>query len=145
MAIGEICSRSLVTASPTESVRAGARRMAQHKVGTLVVLEADGVPRAIGIVTDRDLAVRCIAGGLDPDRATLADVMTHPVRSVSEHTAIEEAILEMARGATRRLVITGDQDQAVGILSVDDVLDLLIGEFGPLRKLLKRQGPAVVL
>jgi CBS domain-containing protein len=119
--------------------------MAQHKVGTLVVLQADGVARAIGIVTDRDLAVRCIAAGLDPDRTTLADVMTHPVRSVSEHTAIEEAILEMARGATRRLVITGDQDQAVGILSVDDVLDMLIGEFGPLRKLLERQGPAVVL
>ena len=145
MAIGEICSRILVTASPTESVRAGARRMAQHKVGTLVVLQADGVPRAIGIVTDRDLAVRCIAGGLDPDRTTLADVMTQPVRSVNEHTAIEEAILEMARGATRRLVITGDQDQAVGILSLDDVLDLLIGEFGPLRKLLERQGPAVVV
>lgn len=144
MAVGRICSRVMATASPHESVRAGARRMAEHGVGSLVILEADGPDRAAGIVTDRDIAIRCVAGGLDPDATPLAVVMTHPARTIREDTPIEEAILEMARGATRRLVVTGDEGRPVGLLSLDDVLDLLIGEFGPVRRLLQQQGPALV-
>ncbi len=144
MAVGKICSRVMATASPLESIRTGARRMAEHGVGTLVILQADGRARATGIVTDRDVAIRCVAGGLDPETTPLSEVMTQPVRSVNENTAIEEAILEMARGATRRLVVTGEHEEPVGILSLDDVLDLVIGEFGPVRTLLQRQGPALV-
>ncbi|HEX9893953.1 MAG TPA: CBS domain-containing protein [Gemmatimonadales bacterium] len=144
MSVGRICSRIVVTATPGESVRAGARRMAEHGVGTLVILSADGANRAIGFVTDRDITLRCVAGNLDPDHTPLSGVMSHPVRSVHEDTPIEEAILEMSRGAIRRLVVTGAEDRPVGILSLDDVLDLLIGEFGPVRKLLERQAPELL-
>ena len=143
MAVGRICSRVVVTASPEESVRAGARRMADHQVGSLVVVATDGPTSAIGMVTDRDIVVRCVAGYLDPDITPLAAIMTAPARSVDESTPIEEAILEMSRGATRRLVVTGDDGAPVGILSLDDVLDLVLGELGPVRKLLERQEPAL--
>ena len=143
MAVGRICSRVVVTASPEESVRAGARRMADHQVGSLVVVATDGATSAIGMVTDRDIVVRCVAGYLDPDITPLAAIMTAPARSVDESTPIEEAILEMSRGATRRLVVTGDDGAPVGILSLDDVLDLVLGELGPVRKLLERQEPAL--
>jgi CBS domain-containing protein len=142
MSVGRICNRVVVTATPDESIRVGARRMAQYGVGTLVVLSPDGDGRAGGIVTDRDIALRCVAGGLDPDQHPLSAIMTHPVRTLSEDSPIEEAILEMARAAVRRLVILGAAGQPIGILSLDDVLDLLIGEFGPVRKLLERQAPA---
>jgi CBS domain-containing protein len=145
MSAGRICTRIVATASPAESVRAAARRMLQHDVGTLVVVPGDGIGRAIGIVTDRDIAIRGVAGNLDPDRTRVAAVMTSPVRSIDEKTPIEEAVLEMARSSIRRLVVTGDQQRPVGILSLDDVLDLLIGEFGPVRKLLERQGPHIVM
>lgn len=145
MSVGRICNRVVVTAVPGETIRTGALRMATYGVGTLVVLSADGDGRAIGIVTDRDLAVRCVAGGLDPDRERLSAIMTQPVRTLSEDTPIEEAVLEMARAVVRRLVIVGPEGRPVGILSLDDVLDLLIGEFGPVRKLLERQMPTTLV
>ena len=91
MAVGRICSRVVVTASPEESVRAGARRLADHQVGSLVIVATDGATSAIGMVTDRDIVVRCVAGYLDPDITPLAAIMTAPARSVNESTPIEEA------------------------------------------------------
>ena len=139
MSVGKICSRIVVSASPAESVRTGAKRMAQYDVGTLVILEGEGGSYAVGIVTDRDIVVRCMAKGLDPDRTPLIKVMTRPVRTVHENHPLEEAVQEMARGV-RRLVVTGEGNRPVGIISLDDVLDLLIGEFAPLKALLERQG-----
>jgi CBS domain-containing protein len=142
MTAGTACNRVVVTAVPTETVRTGARRMAERDVGTLVVLVDNGT-RAAGIVTDRDIALRSVAAGLDPERTPLATIMTHPVRTVDEGIPIEEAVQEMARGATRRLVVTGAGNVIVGILSMDDVLDLLIGEFSSLGRLIERQGGGV--
>ena len=139
MSVGQICSRIVVGASPAESVRTGASRMAQYDVGTLVILEGEEGSYAVGIVTDRDIVVRCMAEGLDPDHTPLMKVMTRPVRTVHEDTPIEEAVREMARGV-RRLVVTAEGNRPVGILSLDDVLELLIGEFAPLKALLQRQG-----
>ena len=143
MSAGRICSRVIATASPHESIRAVARRMAEYDVGTLVVLEGDGASRAIGVLTDRDIAVRCVARNLEPDQTLVSDIMTTPVQSVSEHTPIEDAISRMASAATRRLVVTGDGDRVVGILSLDDVLDLLIEETGAIGRLLEKQKPRI--
>ncbi len=143
MSAGKICSRVIATASPDETIRVAARRMAEFDVGTLVILGIDGQKRAVGVVTDRDMAIRCVARKLDPDQTRVSDIMTTPVQSVSEHTPIEEAISQMASGATRRLVVTGDGDRVVGILSLDDILDLLIEETGPIGRLLEKQRPHI--
>lgn len=143
MSAGKICSRVIATASPDETIRVAARRMAEFDVGTLVILGIGGQRRAIGVVTDRDIAIRCVAAKLDPDQTRVSDVMTTPVQCVSEHTPIEEAISQMASGATRRLVVTGDGDRVVGILSLDDVLDLLIEETGSIGRLLEKQRPHI--
>ncbi len=143
MSAGKICSRVVATASPNESVREAARRMAVNGVGTLVVLEVDGLTRAAGMVTDRDIAIRCVAGGLDPDKTPVSKIMTAPARSVDQHTPIEEAVSAMARSATRRLVVTDEAHQAVGILSLDDVLDLLVREAGSIGRLLEKQTPHI--
>jgi CBS domain-containing protein len=132
----------VVTAVPTETMWVGACRMAEHDVGTLVVLGDNGT-HAAGIVTDRDIALRGVAAGLDPGQTPLSTIMTRPVRTVDESMPIEEAVREMARGATRRLVVTGSGDVLVGILSMDDVLDLLIGEFSSLGKVIERQGEGI--
>ncbi|HEU5261780.1 MAG TPA: CBS domain-containing protein [Gemmatimonadales bacterium] len=143
MSAGRICSRVIATASPDESIRAAARRMAEYDVGTLVVLEGDGVSRAIGVVTDRDIVIRCVGTKLDPDLTPVSALMTAPAQSVSEHTPIEDAISRMASAGTRRLVVTGDGERVVGILSLDDVLDLLIEETGAIGRLLEKQKPRI--
>lgn len=143
MSVGRICSRVVATTRPEETVQAAAKRMAEHGVGTLVVVRGDGDSRPIGILTDRDIAVRCVAERLDCSKTPVEQVMTHPVRSVHEDMPIEHGILRMSEASARRLVVTGDKDELVGLLSLDDVLDLLIGEVKPLSALLERQQPHI--
>lgn len=145
MSAGRICSRVVVTALPHESIRAAAGRMAHSDVGTLVVLKGGEVHEAIGIVTDRDIALRCVAGGLNPDTTPVSTIMTHPVRAVDENMPIEHAITRMAEAAARRLVVTGKEGHLVGILSLDDVMDLVVGELEPIGRLLKRQQPHIAV
>lgn len=140
MSVGRICSRVVVTVRPDESVRDAAVRMCRKGVGTLVVVE-DGA-RPVGIVTDRDVAVRCVGGHLDPDVTEVADVMTAPVRGVLEGTPIEEALSRMAAAATRRLVVVDAEDRLVGLLAMDDVLDLLAEEASDIGRLLGGQSRA---
>jgi len=126
MSVGAICVRSVQIASPDESVRAVARRMATTGVGTVVVL-GEG-RRPLGILTDRDVAVRCVAEERDPDATQVGAVMTAPVTCVQESTAIETALSRMAGAGARRLVVVDDQQRLVGILALDDVLELLAEE-----------------
>lgn len=144
MSVGRICSRMVATAWPNERVRVAAHRMAEQEVGTLVVVEGGGMGEAVGIVTDRDIALRCVAAGLDPDHATVAQIMTKPVKAIDEDTPIEEAIARMAEKGTRRLIVTGEGKRLVGILSIDDILGLLIEEAGPIGRLLEKQSPRIV-
>jgi CBS domain-containing protein len=117
--------------------------MADHDVGTLVVVGSGHPREATGIVTDRDLAIRCIAGRLDPDETAISAVMTTPVHSVDEHTPMEDAVAIMARAGTRRLVVTGEDNGVVGLLSMDDVLGVAVEEAGAIGQLLEQQKPRI--
>lgn len=141
MSTGKICSRSVVVVGPEESVREAARRMDQYGVGTLVVQE-DG-QTLLGILSDRDIAIRCVARDLDPDTDTVGDVMTSPVRSVEEATPIEDALALMAAAGVRRLPVVDEDERVIGILSVDDVLGLLSEEIATIGQLLARYEPDI--
>lgn len=143
MSVGRLCSRVVATATPDESARVAARRMAEHEVGTLVVVEPNGLSRAIGMVTDRDLLVRCVAGTRDPETTTVAEVMSAPVHAIDEDTPVDEAVRRMAATGTRRLVVTGEAGRMIGILSLDDVLELIIGETTAIGRLLHKQRPHI--
>jgi CBS domain-containing protein len=145
MGVGRICSRITATASPDETVRAAARRMAEYEVGTLVVLKENRGSRAVGVITDRDIVVRCIAERLDPDTALVSQVMSTPVHSVSDDTPVEEALSRMARAGTRRLIVTGEDDRLAGILTLDDVLELMGRESAAIGRLLEKQQPHVAV
>jgi len=143
MSAGRICSRVVVTALPDELVRVAASRMAENDVGTLVVVKSNGSEEAIGIVTDRDIAIRCVAGGLDPTCTLVSAIMTTPVRAIDEEMPIEDAILRMAEAGARRLIVTGKRGELVGILSLDDVVGMLTEEVAPIGRLLEAQEPHV--
>jgi CBS domain-containing protein len=143
MTAGQLCSRILATASPDESVRAAARRMEEYDVGTLVVLKEDRAARAVGIITDRDIAVRCVARNLDPDEVLVSDVMTAPARTVRDDTPVEDALAKMAAAGTRRLVVTAEGERVAGLLSLDDVLEEMARRAAAIGKLLEKQQPRV--
>lgn len=140
MSAGTICSRVVATVGPQETVRDAARRMAEHGVGTLVTLEHD---RPGGIVTDRDIALRCVADGLDPDTTPVSQIATAPIEAVDESAPIEEALAKMASAGKRRLAVTGEQGRFVGLLALDDLLDRLVGEIDAIGTLLRKQQPTI--
>ncbi len=139
MSAGRICSRIMATASPDESIRAAAARMAEYDVGTLVVLKENRGSHAVGMITDRDIAIRCVAEKRNADDARVSEIMTTPVVSVSDDMPVEEALVKMADAGTRRLIVTGEGGRVAGILTLDDVLDLLTRETAAIQRLLNKQ------
>lgn len=140
MSVGAICVRSVQVASPHETVQAVTERMADTGVGTVVVLDEDRRPA--GILTDRDVALRCVAQRRDPGATDVRSLMSAPVACVHESTPIETALARMVGAHARRLVVVDDDRQLVGILALDDVLELLAEELASIGKLLQqRAGP----
>lgn len=143
MSVGKICTREVDLAHADESVWRAAERMHQRAVGTLVVIDDDKNP--IGIVTDRDLVERVLAKGLDANVTSIGQVMTQAPAIVSEQLPIEEAIAIMRRERCRRLPVVGDVGQLIGLISLDDVLQLLAEELATVGQLLERQTPPVAV
>lgn len=136
MPVGEICNREVIVLQRDETVLEAAKLMRQHHVGdVLVVEERNGVRIPVGIVTDRDLVVEIMAPGLDHTVITVGDIMVQELFTVKESTGVFEAIQYMRRKTVRRLPIVDESGGLVGILTLDDVLELLSEELLDLAKL----------
>jgi len=138
MSAGRICSRDVDTASYDENVLDAARRMRDRQVGTVIVVDE---MRPVGIVTDRDLTVRVLAQGLSPQATRLSDVMTPSPTTVREEDSIETALGYMRAGRFRRLPVVGRDGRLLGILALDDVLELVAEDLTAVGQLLKREAP----
>ena len=139
MSVGRVCTRVVATAAPSETVLAVARRMEEYNVGTLPVIKPSGT--VVGIVTDRDIALRCVARARDPETTPVSVIMSRTVRTVNQSVPIEDALRTMADVDVRRLVVTDDDQKLVGLLSLDDVLELLTEEAEAIGALLRRGKP----
>jgi CBS domain-containing protein len=143
MTAGRLCTRVLATASPDETVRTAAQRMVEFDVGALVVLKEDRAARAVGVLTDRDIVLRCVAEGLAPELTTVSEIMTTPVFTVRDETSINEALAKMASAGTRRLVVVTEGGRVAGVLTLDDILGDIVWESSAIGKLLQKQQPTV--
>ena len=139
MSVGSVCVKDVDLAAPEESVQIAAQRMYSRKVGTLVVLGEDRKP--IGLITDRDLTVRVLAGGRDPFQTTVSDVMTRTVHTVAEDEPVESALSVMRSASVRRVPVVDDAGGLVGLVSLDDILTLLTEEFNAIGKLIEQESP----
>ncbi|MEP5988189.1 CBS domain-containing protein, partial [Rhodopirellula bahusiensis] len=92
--------------------------MQSLQVGSLPVFR-DGQP--CGIVTDRDIVVRCVAAGSDCSQTPVGQVMTSELYTLPETTEIEAVAREMEQRQIRRLLVTGENYEIVGIVSVGDI------------------------
>jgi CBS domain-containing protein len=96
-----------------------ARLLSRHRVGAVVVAAADGAP--LGIVTDRDLRDKVVAGGRDAGSTRAADIMSAPVVGTRPAAFAFEALVEMTRREIRHLVVL-DEGRLVGVVSMHDFL-----------------------
>ena len=142
MTVGRLCVRAVDVAEPNDTVQVAAQRMHSRNVGTLVVLDPASKP--VGLVTDRDLATRVLAEGRDGNQVTVDEIMTQDIRTVDKDCPIEAALEVMRAGPFRRVPVVNKNGELVGLLSIDDVLDLLAEEFKTISRLIGKEGPSAV-
>jgi CBS domain-containing protein len=118
----------MVVLNANSSVLEAARAIEHNNIGAVVV-QKDG--RVVGLVTVRDLAVRVIGRGLDPEVTLLDDVMTTPVATLSATDSQSAAIRMMQQRNIRRIPLV-EENRVVGIVTLDD---LLLDEAAPLDQL----------
>ena len=138
MTVRDICKRDVDTVSYDQSALDAARCMRDRQVGSLVVVDDN---RPVGILTDRDVAVRVVAAGLDPATTRVSDVMTPSPTTAVEDATIADAIGYMCAGRFRRLPVVRPDGHLVGILALDDVLAMVADELAEVGPLLRREAP----
>ncbi|HSM99049.1 MAG TPA: CBS domain-containing protein [Gallionella sp.] len=140
MPVSEVCNREVVIVQRSDTISEAAQLMRRHHVGDVVVVEDRGGVRVpVGIVTDRDLVVEIIAPELDPAAITVGDVMAPELAVVKEDAGVFEAVQYMRAIGVRRLPVVNDGGGLIGILTLDDMLELLADELSALAKLVKHE------
>ena len=118
MEIKDLMNPSVVTIEPTASAALAARLLSRHNVGSLPVCGEDR--RLRGVVTDRDIVLRCVAAEEDPAQTLVRDIMTRGCASVSPHEDCRAATRLMAQQQVRRLPVV-EEGKLVGIISLADL------------------------
>jgi CBS domain-containing protein len=119
-----------VVAELGETAATAARRMRDFRVGCVVVVRE---ARPVGILTDRDLAIRVVAEGRDPETTHVADIVTYEAATVPRDAGIETAVRVMGDRGVRRLPIITEDGKVTGIVTADDLtvmLSSMLGELG---------------
>ncbi|MBI3778643.1 MAG: CBS domain-containing protein [Gammaproteobacteria bacterium] len=140
MSVGEICNRDVVFIHKEASIPDAARLMREYHVGDLVVVqEKTGKRVPVGIVTDRDIVLEVIAEGVSMDDVTVGDIMSNNLVTARENDGLFETVKVMRARGIRRLPVVDGGSELVGILSVDDLIDLFSEHIADLAWLIARE------
>lgn len=117
MQVKDIMSTKIVSISPNESATVAARLLSRYNIGALPVCSKEGHLR--GMVTDRDIVLRCVASEDDPNSTKVSEIMTRRVISVDANESIQKATELMAKEQIRRLPVEQD-GKVIGMVSLGD-------------------------
>jgi|1186.fasta_scaffold50513_2 CBS domain-containing protein len=117
--IAEVMTQRPRAVTPQTTVKEAARLMEEEDVGSLPVV--DEGTRLIGIVTDRDVAVRVVARGLDSESTVVGDVASRDVIALSPDHELDDALKLMAREQVRRVPIVVGEGELIGMLAQADI------------------------
>jgi CBS domain-containing protein len=118
MLINEIMTQHVEVVMPGDTVADAARRMKEHDIGPLPVCAHQSV---IGMITDRDIAMRAVAAGLDPKTTKVRDVMSSALICCYEDQEVEVAAHLMQSQQIRRVLVLDRDKRLVGIVSLADL------------------------
>lgn len=118
MQVRDMMSSDVVSVSPDESAAVAARMLSSYNIGSLPVCGSD--KKLCGVVTDRDIVLRCVAAAKSPDKTPVREIMTSRVVSVAPGDDAEQAARLMADEQVRRLPVA-ENGKVIGILSLGDL------------------------
>ena len=119
MKCSQVMTRDVKTVKTTDDVFFAARLMRQHEIGLLPVNDEHG--RLVGVVTDRDLAVKVCAGNREAVDTQVGDVMNKPVITCLAGQTVDHVEREMKVHALRRIVVVDGRHHVVGVVSMTDL------------------------
>lgn len=129
--VGAACTRSVVFATEEMPLKEAAGLMRKHHVGSLVVVRSSPAGKiVIGMLTDRDIAIVAVARDFDPQTLTVGQVMSNGAVTVTEHELLYGALEVMRASGVRRLPVVNAEGVLVGLIALDDVLEVLVEELG---------------
>jgi CBS domain-containing protein len=134
MSIESLLRRPVCTLPPGASCLEAAQRLRDEAVGCVVVSEDE---RPLGIVTDRDLVVRVMAAGLDPEKTLLRDAMSGQPVFLARERSLEQVFVTMREQRVRRIPVVDAEGRLEGVLALDDLLLLLAGQLGDLAEAIR--------
>ncbi|MGZ9224347.1 MAG: CBS domain-containing protein [Anaerolineales bacterium] len=117
----EVMTKDLIYASPQDTIVEVAQLMKNEDIGPVLIVDNDDSKTLVGIVTDRDLALKVVAEGRDPQTTKVEDVMTRKVIPCRADDDVKNAMQAMAQYQLRRIPIVDNDDRLVGIISQADV------------------------
>ena len=117
MRISDVMTREVATVRPDQTAREAATFMLNADAGSIPVTEGD---RLIGMITDRDIAVRGVAKGHGPD-TPVRDIMTSGIVCARTSDSVEDVASRMSEAQVRRLPVIDDSEKLVGIVSLGDL------------------------
>src|SRR5918994_3777356 len=128
MKIGEYCKRAVVAIASRADPAEAAKLMREEHVGFLIVYrDGDSLQKPIGVVTDRDLVLGVMARDVDPHAVTVDDVMTRQPLVANETDELSDMLQGMRLAGIRRVPVVDDRGALVGVMAIDDALDLITG------------------
>jgi CBS domain-containing protein len=140
MPIGEICVRDTVVCGRNTTILEAAQLMRQHHVGDLVVIEeSEGKRIPVGILTDRDIVLSVVSLKIDSSVFSVGDVVSNEMITIREDQGVFETMRQMRTHGIRRIPVVNERGGLVGIVSIDDLIQLLAEEMGEMAKLISRE------
>lgn len=118
MNVSDCMSRNVRLCSPNDSLRDAARAMKEADAGFLPVGEND---RLVGMITDRDIVVRAVAAGKEPDECRIRDIMSPAVKYVFEDETTDDLAQQLAELQIKRMPVVDRNKRLVGIVSLGDI------------------------
>jgi CBS domain-containing protein len=138
---GEICTREVTIAFKKTTLIGAARLMRENHVGCLVIVEETGGLRiVVGMLTDRDIVTAAVASDLDLGTLRVEDVMITDLVTAREDDSLIDLMHSMHGKGVRRIPVVGKQGELVGVVTLDDVLDILAQELGLLVSAIDSEG-----
>lgn len=139
MSIATLCRRDVVTVDQHLPLSQAAQLMLDRHIGALVLTAEDspGGTRVAGVVTDRDLAIEALARKLDADTTTVGQLNSGRPVAVPSDAGVEEAIATMREEGLRRLLVTDERRELVGIVTLDDLVEALAAQLSDLAAALR--------
>ena len=117
MKVKDVMTKSVAYVNPAATISETAQLMQQHNVGSIPVCDQSGV---VGIVTDRDIVVRSIAHGKNPQQTKVTDIMTTGVATVTPDMEMNDVAKKMSSSQIRRVPVV-ENNTLIGIVALGDV------------------------